>query len=259
MAATYQRGVRFVQLPTTLLSQVDSSIGGKVGVNHQLGKNMIGAFLQPHVVLIDPTSLATLPIRELRSGIAEVIKHGMIWDEDFFAFLEGHVESILRLEPQSIKHIIRRSCQIKAHVVEEDEQESGLRAILNYGHTAAHAVETYTSYERYTHGEVVSIGMVIAARIAHNMGMLRAEPVHRLIRLLERFGLPTHLPKANPGVLMSLMDTDKKAVAGTVRFVLPSQIGCVEITNTVPAMCCAAPSKSRLNSKGALDCEAAPP
>ena len=199
-----------------------------------LGNNMIGAFLQPGVVLIDPNSLATLPLRELRSGLAEIIKHGVIWDEDFFAYLEGHVEGILRLEPQCIKHIIRRSCQIKAHVVGEDERESGLRMILNYGHTAAHAVETYTSYERYTHGEAVAIGMVIAARISHSMGMLRAEPVHRLIRLLERFGLPTHLPKADPGVLMSLMDTDKKAIAGTVRFVLPTKMGRVEIANSVP-------------------------
>jgi len=234
VASTYLRGVRFTQLPTSLLAQVDSSIGGKVGVNHALGKNMIGAFLQPQFVLIDPNTLATLPIRELRSGIAEIIKHGVIWDEDFFAYLEGHVESILRLDPQSMKHIIRRSCQIKAHVVEEDEQESGLRAILNFGHTAAHAVETYTSYERYTHGEAVAIGMVIAARIAHSMNMLRAEPVHRLIRLLERFGLPTHLPKADPGVLMSLMDSDKKAIAGTVRFILPTKIGRVEIANNVP-------------------------
>ncbi len=234
VAATYLRGIRFAQLPTSLLAQVDSSVGGKVGVNHALGKNMIGAFLQPAVVLIDPTSLRTLPLRELRSGLAEIIKYGVICDEDFFAYLEAHVEGILRLEPQCMKHIIRRSCQIKAHVVGEDERESGLRMILNYGHTAAHAVETYTSYERYTHGEAVSIGMVIAARLAHSMGMLRAEPVHRLMRLLERFGLPTHLSKADPGVLMSLMDTDKKAVAGTVRFVLPTQMGRVEVTNSVP-------------------------
>lgn len=233
VAATYERGVRFVQVPTTLLAQVDSSVGGKVGVNHSLGKNMIGAFLQPQVVLIDPTALNTLPLREIRSGLAEIIKYGMIWDEDFFAYLENHVDAILRMEPQTIKQIVRRSCQIKARVVEEDETESGLRAILNFGHTTAHAVETYTSYERYTHGEAVAIGMVVASRIAHGMDMLRAEPVHRLTRLLERFGLPTHLPKADPGVLMSLMDTDKKAVAGKVRFVLPTQVGHVEIVNEV--------------------------
>ncbi|HEY3377060.1 MAG TPA: 3-dehydroquinate synthase [Armatimonadota bacterium] len=234
VAATYERGIRFAQVPTTLLSQVDSSVGGKVGVNHALGKNMVGAFMQPQFVQIDPTSLKTLPLRELRSGLAEVVKYGVIWDEEFFSYLEGHVDSILRMDAQTIKHLIRRSCQIKAHVVEVDELESGLRTILNFGHTTAHAVETYTSYERYTHGEAVAIGMVVAARIAHGMGLFRAEPVHRLTRLLERFGLPTHLPKADPGVLMSLMDTDKKAVAGKVRFVLPTEIGHVEVVNEVP-------------------------
>ena len=233
VAATYERGIRFLQVPTTLLAQVDSSIGGKVGVNHPLGKNMIGAFLQPQMVLIDPTVLKTLPLRELRSGLAEIIKSAAIWDEEFFAFLESHVDAILRLDPATIKHIIRRSCQIKGHVVTQDELEQGLRTILNYGHTTAHAVETYTSYERYTHGEAVAVGMVVAARIAHGMGLLRAEPVHRLTRLLERFGLPTHLPKADPGVLMSLMDTDKKVIAGKIRFVLPTAIGSVTVVNEV--------------------------
>jgi len=234
VAGTYQRGIRFLQVPTTLLAQVDSSVGGKVGVNHPQGKNMIGVFLQPQVVLIDPGTLATLPIRELRSGLAEVVKHGAIRDESFFEYLEGHVDNILRLEPEAIKHIVRRSCQIKGQVVEEDEEEGGLRAILNFGHTAAHAIETYTSYDRYTHGEAVSIGMVVAARIAHSLGMLRAEPLHRLTRLLERFNLPTHLPKADPAVLMGLMDTDKKTVAGQLRFVLLRDLGVVEIVTDVP-------------------------
>jgi len=234
VAGTYQRGIRFLQAPTSLLAQVDSSVGGKVGVNHPQGKNMIGVFLQPQVVLIDPGTLSSLPIRELRSGLAEVIKHGVIRDESFFDYLEGHVDNIMRLEPEAMKHIIRRSCQIKARVVEEDEQEGGLRAILNFGHTAAHAVETYTSYDRYTHGEAVSIGMVVAARIAHSLGMLRAEPLHRLTRLLERFDLPTHLPKADPAVLMGLMDTDKKTIAGQLRFVLPRELGAVEIVTAVP-------------------------
>jgi 3-dehydroquinate synthase len=233
VAATYERGIRFVQMPTTLLSQVDSSVGGKVGINHPLGKNMIGAFLQPLFVLVDPTVLRTLPPREVRSGLAEIIKHGVIRDEALFAYLESHVDSILRQDGEAIRHIIRRSCQIKGQVVETDEQESGLRAILNFGHTSAHAVETYTSYERYTHGEAVAIGMVVAARLAHGMGMLQAEAVHRLTRLLERYGLPTHLPKADPGVLMSLMDTDKKAVAGKVHFVLPTKIGEVEVVKEV--------------------------
>lgn len=234
VAATYERGVRFIQIPTSLLAHVDSSVGGKVGVNHPLGKNMIGAFKQPLVVFIDPTTIKTLPKRELRSGLAEVIKYGVIWDEEFFAFLENNVENILRLDLPTIKHIIRRSCQIKAHLVEEDELEAGLRIILNFGHTMAHAVETHTSYKRYTHGEAVAIGMVVAIRIAHAMGLLRAEAVHRLTRLLERFNLPTHLPKADPGVLMSLMDTDKKAIAGKVRFVLPTAIGRVETVDEVP-------------------------
>jgi 3-dehydroquinate synthase len=234
VASTYQRGIRFAQVPTSLLAQVDSSIGGKVGVNHPLGKNMIGLFLQPQVVLIDPGTLTTLPPRELRSGLAEVIKYGVIWDESFFDYLESHVDQIMRLAPEAMQYIIHRSCQIKAHVVEQDEREGGLRAILNFGHTAAHAVETYTSYERYTHGEAVSIGMVVAARLAHGMGMLRAEPVHRLTRMLERYDLPTHLPKADPGVLMSLMDTDKKAIAGQVRFVLPRALGKVELVNDIP-------------------------
>jgi shikimate kinase/3-dehydroquinate synthase len=234
VAATYERGIRFVQVPTTLLAQVDSSVGGKVGVNHALGKNMIGAFLQPQGVFIDPRTLGTLAIRELRSGIAEVVKHGIIVDADFFGYLEKHVDQILRKDLSAITHIVRRSCQIKGQVVEQDEKEANLRAILNFGHTTAHAVETYTSYERYTHGEAVAIGMVVAARIAHALKMLKAEPVHRITRLLERFGLPTHLPKADPGVLMSLMDTDKKAVAGQVRFVLPTQIGQVQIVDSVP-------------------------
>ncbi|OPZ87990.1 MAG: 3-dehydroquinate synthase [bacterium ADurb.Bin429] len=234
VAATYERGIRFAQVPTTLLAQVDSSVGGKVGVNHPLGKNMIGAFLQPQGVFIDPRTLDTLALRELRSGIAEVVKYGVIADSDFFGFLESHVDEILRRDPLAITHIIRRSCQIKARVVEQDEREANLRAILNYGHTTAHAVETYTAYERYTHGEAVGVGMVVAARIAHALGMLKAEPVHRITRLLERFGLPTHLPKADPGVLMSLMDTDKKAVAGQVRFVLPTRIGDVQLVDNVP-------------------------
>jgi 3-dehydroquinate synthase len=234
VAGTYQRGIRFLQVPTSLLAQVDSSVGGKVGVNHPQGKNMIGVFLQPQAVFIDPGTLSSLPMRELRSGLAEVVKHGVICDASFFDYLEGHVDNILRLEPEAIKHIIRRSCQIKGQVVEEDEKESGLRAILNFGHTAAHAVETYTSYDRYTHGEAVAIGMVVAARIAHSVGMLRAEPLHRLTRLLERFGLPTHLPKADPAVLMGLMDADKKTISGQLRFVLPRDFGTVEIVTDVP-------------------------
>ncbi len=234
VAATYERGIRFVQVPTSLLAQVDSSVGGKVGVNHPLGKNMIGAFLQPQGVFIDPNTLSTLALRELRSGLGEVVKYGVILDADFFRYLEGHVDAILRRDPAAIAHVIRRSCQLKAQVVEQDEREANLRAILNYGHTTAHAVETYTSYSRYTHGEAVAIGMVVAARIAHAMKLLKAEPVHRVTRLLERFGLPTHLPKADPGVLMSLMDTDKKAVAGQVRFVLPTRIGNVHVGDIVP-------------------------
>ncbi len=234
IAATYLRGVRFVQVPTTLLAQVDSSIGGKVGVNHPLGKNMVGAFLQPEIVFINPPALKTLPKRELLSGLAEIVKYGVILDGDFFAYLETHIDAIFRLDPPTIEHIIRRSCELKAHVVEQDERESGLRAILNFGHTVAHALETSTNYKQYTHGEAVAIGMVVAARLAHGMGLLRAEPVHRLIHLLSRLGLPVHLPTANQDVLLTLMDSDKKTVSGKVRFVLPSEIGHVEVVDEVP-------------------------
>lgn len=234
IAAAYQRGIRFVQVPTTLLAQVDSSVGGKVGVNHRLGKNMIGAFLQPKVVLIDPRVLKTLPRRELRSGMAEVIKHGMIWDQHYFEFLETHVKNIMRLEPQVIKHVVRVSCQIKAHVVEKDEKELNLRAILNFGHTAAHAVETYFNYKQYSHGEAVAIGMVVAARIANHFDMLDAVPMQRLIDLLGRFNLPTSLPELDPEAIINLMSTDKKVEVGKIRFVLPTRIGHVEIVSDVP-------------------------
>lgn len=225
VAATYERGIRFVQMPTSLLAQVDSSIGGKVGVNHALGKNMIGAFKQPQFVLTDPAVLSTLPLRELRSGLAEIIKVGIIWDEEFFHFLEEHVNEIMRLETTALKHIIRRSCQVKAQVVSEDETEKGLRAILNFGHTTAHAIETYTGYTEYTHGEAVAIGMVVAARLAHAMGMLPAQAVHRIIRLLKKFELPIHLPECQPAELMTLMESDKKAISGSIHFILPTEIG----------------------------------
>lgn len=233
VAATYERGIRFVQVPTSLLAQVDSSIGGKVGVNHPLGKNMIGAFKQPQFVLSDPAVLSTLPLRELRSGLAEIIKVGIIWDEEFFCFLEEHVNEIMRLETTALKHIIRRSCQVKAHVVAEDETEKGLRAILNFGHTTAHAIETYTGYTQYTHGEAVAIGMVVAARLAHAMGMMSAEAVHRIIRLLKRFEMPTHLPKCQAVELMGLMESDKKAVSGKIHLILPTEIGKVSLVSGI--------------------------
>ena len=225
VAATYERGIRFVQVPTTLLAQVDSSIGGKVGVNHQLGKNMIGAFKQPQFVLVDPSVLTTLPMRELRSGLAEIIKVGIIWDHNFFNYLEEHVHDILRQEAITLKYIIRRSCQVKAQVVAEDEFEKGLRAILNFGHTTAHAVETLTGYTQYTHGEAVAIGMVVAARLAHAMGMITADSLHRIIRLLKKFEMPVYLPTCQPADLMNLMEADKKAVSGQIHFILPTEIG----------------------------------
>lgn len=234
VAATYQRGVRFVQAPTSLLAQVDSSVGGKVGVNHEHGKNMIGAFLQPMAVFIDPRCLATLPAREVRTGLAEIIKYGVIADADLFGFLEDQADAVLRLEPEAMKHLIRRSCQIKAQVVASDETETGLRAILNYGHTFGHAVETHTAYQRFTHGEAVAIGMVAAARLACNMDLLRPDAVQRILHLIERYGLPTAIPATDPGMLMSLMETDKKAESGAIRFVLPTRIGEVTLTRDVP-------------------------
>ena len=237
VAATFVRGVPLVQVPTTLLAQVDSSVGGKVAVNHhapdgRITKNMIGAFHQPVGVFIDTETLGTLPLRELRAGLAEVIKYGVILDVDFFEFLESHVDDILTLDPVAMRHLVSRCCRLKADVVEADEREvSGRRAILNYGHTFAHAIEAVS--DEFRHGEAVAVGMVAAARLSELLGRISTDISERLIHLLGCFGLPTRFPELDSVQLMEAMRRDKKVQAGRLRFVLPNRIGGVELVEEV--------------------------
>ena len=228
-AAAFMRGVPFVQVPTTLLAQVDSSVGGKTAINHPLGKNMIGAFYQPQRVLCDLATLATLPTRELSAGLAEVIKYGPIADMDFLAWIEANVDALMAREPQAMAHAVRRSCQIKADVVGQDERESGMRAILNFGHTFGHAIEAGMGYGQWLHGEAVGCGMVMAARLSAALGHVDAAFVARLTRLIERAGLPVVAPvldaQDNVGRYLALMRVDKKAEAGQIKFVVIAQPG----------------------------------
>jgi 3-dehydroquinate synthase len=232
-AATYMRGVPFIQVPTTLLAMVDSSVGGKTGVNHPMGKNMIGAFHQPKLVLMDTGVLASLPKEEFLSGMAEVIKYGVIWDHELFACLERNREKILAREQGALVHIISRSCEIKADVVCKDEREGGLRAILNFGHTVGHAVEMLENYTM-RHGEAVAIGMVYAARLAHRMGYCDARVPERIEALLSAYGLPAGLAalgrRPKPNQILEALQVDKKAEEGKVRFILPKRIGEVVIS-----------------------------
>jgi 3-dehydroquinate synthase len=232
-AATFMRGVPFIQVPTTLLAMVDSSVGGKTGVNHAMGKNMIGAFYQPVKVLMDYSVLTSLPKEELLAGLAEVIKYGVICDEALFDYLVDNREKILALDSDAIGHIIRRSCEIKADVVSRDEREGGLRAILNFGHTLGHAIETAESYAM-RHGYAVAIGMVYASRLAHTTGLCDATVPDRVERLIKSYGLPTDLSALSrrPAAieLMDTMQVDKKAEGGKVKFVLPKKIGEAVIT-----------------------------
>ena len=238
VAATYARGIPFVQIPTTLLSQVDSSVGGKVGVNHPRAKNMIGAFYQPLGVLIDTSLLETLPDREYRAGLAEVVKYGVILDASFFEYLETHVAELNLRIPEVLRHVVARSCRLKADVVEHDEFErTGLRAVLNYGHTFAHAFEALCGYGELLHGEAVAIGMVYASRLADRLGRIPVELTTRQELLLRRLSLPVRLPhpKALPiDSLLGRMQLDKKTVGGQLRFVLPSRLGHVELVDGVP-------------------------
>ena len=224
-AASYMRGVPFVQLPTTLLAQVDSSVGGKTGINHPLGKNMIGAFHQPVAVIADLDTLATLPDRELRAGLAEVIKYGPIADAGFFAWTEANLDALLARDPQALRHAVRRSCEIKAEVVAQDEREAGLRAILNFGHTFGHAIEAGLGYGEWLHGEGVGCGMVLAAALSARLGLLDAASAGRIARLVGRAGLPVLPPRLGAGRWLELMRLDKKAEAGEIRFVLLEAIG----------------------------------
>ncbi len=228
-AAGFVRGLRFVQVPTTLLAMVDSSVGGKTGINLPSAKNMVGAFWQPSAVIIDTSTLASLPDREFRSGLAEIVKYGVILDPELFQYLEANVEAILTRDAESLKHIITRSCRLKADVVERDERETtGLRAILNYGHTFAHAIEAATQYGEWLHGEAVSIGMTMAAELAVQLGMFTRNEADRQTELLKRFKLPVSLPQADADRLWALMQHDKKVEQGVLRFILPTRIGQVE-------------------------------
>ena len=219
-AACYMRGVPYVQVPTTLLAQVDSSVGGKTAINHPLGKNMIGVFNQPLLVVADIATLSTLPQRELIAGLAEVIKYGPIADDAFFAWLEINLDALLARDPTALAYAIRRSCEIKAWVVSQDERETGLRAILNFGHTFAHAIEAGLGYGEWLHGEAVGCGMAIAANLSARLGLIAPEYAHRIQRLIERAGLPVRAPALGVDRYQQLMSLDKKAEAGETRFVL---------------------------------------
>lgn len=223
-AASYMRGVPFVQVPTTLLAQVDSSVGGKTAINHPLGKNMIGAFYQPQLVVCDLDVLDTLPPREFSAGLAEVIKYGPIADMAFMEWLEGHIDELIARDRAALAHAVRRSCEIKAWVVGQDERESGLRAILNFGHTFGHAIEAGMGYGAWLHGEGVGAGMVMAAELSHRLGLVDSSFVERLTALIRRAGLPTLGPllnaSDNAGRYLQLMRVDKKAEGGEIRFVV---------------------------------------
>lgn len=233
-AACYQRGIRYVQIPTTLLAQVDSAVGGKTAVNHPLGKNMIGAFHQPAGVISDTATLASLPRRELGAGLAEVIKYGLIAEADFFCWLEKEMEALLRLSPEPLEYAIEKSCRIKATVVETDERESGLRAILNLGHTFGHAIETALDYKEWLHGEAVAIGMLMAADLSCRVNGLDTSVPVRLHSLLRRAGLPVEAP-SGIGVerLRQLMSVDKKSRSGRLRLILLGRLGEARIADNV--------------------------
>ena len=229
VAATFARGLRFIQAPTSLLAQVDSSVGGKVGINLPAAKNMVGAFYQPAGVLIDTATLATLPANEYRSGLAEVVKYGAILDAEFFAYLESHAAEIIARREDVLARVVARCCRLKADVVEHDErEETGLRAVLNYGHTFGHAFESLAGYGKLMHGEGVAIGMCCAARLAQRLGRVDAEFVARQQKLIESFGLPTAVPNIDREKILAAMQHDKKVAHGKLKFVLPDRLGHVE-------------------------------
>ena len=224
-AAVYQRGIPFLQVPTTLLAQVDSSVGGKTAVNHPRGKNMIGAFHQPAAVIADVGTLATLPERELRAGIAEVIKHGFALDAALVAWLETNMARLLARDAAALTHVVRRSCELKAQVVAADEREAGARAVLNFGHTFGHAIETGAGYGAWLHGEAVAAGMVMAAELSVRAGFLRAADAERVRRLVRLAGLPAAAPALSPERYIELMAGDKKAAGGRARYVVLQEVG----------------------------------
>ena len=233
-AACYQRGIDYIQVPTTLLSQVDSSVGGKTGVNHPKAKNMIGAFHQPRCVIADITTLSTLSDREYRAGIAEVVKYGLIYDRPFFDWLESNADAFAAREPSAVIYAIRRSCEIKAEVVAADEREQGIRALLNLGHTFGHAIETASGYGNWLHGEAVAAGMVMAADMSTRLGWLSPTDRDRATRLLTKFGLSTVPPRIGATEALGLMGMDKKVLDGRVRLVLLREIGKAEVIGDYP-------------------------
>ena len=228
-AASYLRGIPFVQIPTTLLAQVDSSVGGKTGINHEKGKNLIGAFYQPAFVLIDIATLASLPRREFLSGMAEVVKYGVTLDEELFNFISGHTAELLDLDRDSLLKVIQRCCELKASIVSQDERETGLRVVLNYGHTFGHAVETLTGYTEYSHGEAVAIGIYQAARISEQLGYADHDDTERIAGLLVKLGLPVQLPLFSAGDFRDALLRDKKVRDKGLSFVFNRGIGCYQI------------------------------
>ena len=234
VAATYQRGVAFIQVPTTLLALVDSSVGGKTAVNHPRGKNLIGAFYQPRCVIADIGTLETLPSRELRAGLAEVIKYGIIHDAGFFDWLDRNLERLLVLDAEALTHAVAKSCRIKAEVVQADERETGVRAILNFGHTFGHALEALTGYAQLLHGEAVAIGMVMAADLSSRLGKLPRGEARRIKDLIHRAGLPVAPPPVSADAMLEAMGMDKKVVDGRIRLVLTDYIGMASLTDQAP-------------------------
>ncbi|MDP1559317.1 MAG: 3-dehydroquinate synthase [Nitrosomonas sp.] len=233
-AATYLRGVPFIQIPTTLLAQVDSSVGGKTGINHPRGKNMIGAFYQPRLVLADSAALDTLPEREFRSGIAEIIKYGLIRDLVFFEWLELNMARLLARDPETLHEAIRRSCENKAEIVAEDEKENGIRALLNLGHTFGHAIENGMGYGAWLHGEAIAAGIIMAADLSRRMALIGESDVMRIHRIFLQAGLPVTAPKLSPEKYLQLMALDKKVSAGKIRFILLNRIGEAVIHTDIP-------------------------
>jgi len=234
IAASYLRGVALVHIPTTLVAQVDSSIGGKTGVNLPEGKNLVGAFYPPRLVIIDPQLLHTLPQRQFRSGLAEVIKYGIIADKNLFAYLENKMPRVLQRDKAALNYLLPRCAQIKATIVSRDEHESNLREILNFGHTFGHALESITHYGRYQHGEAVAQGMIAAALLAHEIGLNKADDASRTISLVQKIGPLPPWPRVTPEKLISAMRSDKKAHAGNLRFVLSPRMGQAQSTDAVP-------------------------
>jgi len=234
IASTYMRGVNFVQIPTTVLSQVDSSVGGKVAVNHPQGKNLIGAFYQPKLVVADVKVLKTLEERQLKAGLAEVIKYGVIWDKEFFDFLTENRIKILELDTKTMEYLIKRCCEIKAEVVAQDEREMGIRAILNYGHTIGHALEAVTNYQRFVHGEGVAIGMIGAAKLANKLDLLDSADLKKQEEIIEDFGLAVFFDDLNIDSIIKALSKDKKVKDGMIRFILAEEIGQVVIKSDLP-------------------------